>query len=271
MNPFTQLITAKAQIMFGQIEQSKSITHRATKGSLREAYIRSFLTEIVPKNAELLGGFITDAFGTITPQIDLIGTEESLPLIKLDQGTCVAPVEAVRFWIEVKSILQTPHIDEIKERLVSIDNMIWHLLNGNNPIGFKGQFQPPAFVVAFDCDVAKQTLESWLVNNKFLIAIVVIGKYALWRIDGSVGRTETIDNKGHNEELLFLAAKLHQIFVLTSRILEFFRENISRLPSQPTAADLQNLYKGQKLDMVHFGLQTYFESDKLDKNGKSIL
>lgn len=270
MNPFTQLIAAKSQIMFGQIEQSKSITHKATKGSLREAYIRSFLSEIVPKNSELIGGFITDAFGNITPQMDLIGIEESLPFIKLDQGTCVAPIEAVRFWIEVKSILQTGHLQELKERIDSIDSMTWHLLNGTNPIGFKPQFRPPAVVVAFDCEVAKNTLERWLAGNSFLYAIVVIGKYAIWQA-GDSAVTETIDNKGHNEELLFLAAKLHQMFVLTSRIMESIRANIARIPLQPAEADLQHLKTIQPLDMVHFSMQTYFESDKLDKKGKLLL
>lgn len=267
MNPFTQLVVAKAQLMFNQLEQSKSITHSGTKGSLREAYIRSFLMEIVPKDAELIGGFITDAFGTITPQIDLIGIEDSLPVIKLDQGTCVAPIEAARFWIEVKSTLKTEHLEQLIDRLNSIDNMVWHLLRDTDSIGFKAKFQPPAFVVAYDSEVARETLEKWLVENQFLYAIVVVGKYALWRATGSNGTTEIVVNNGNNEELLFLSAKIHQMFILTSRILESVRANIARLPSQPTEADITQLKTAQPLDLIHFSLQPYFESEKLIRDG----
>ena len=238
-----------------QLEQSKCITHHGTQGALREAYIRQFLTEVVPHGAELIGGFVTDAFGTLTPQIDLIGIENSLPIIKLDKGTCVAPIKATRFWIEVKSLLKTKHLNDIVERLTTIDNMIWHLLKENVPIGFKIAFQPPAFIVAYETDVKTETLHEWIVKNQFLIAIVIIGKYALWGIGGSGEGVETIKNNGKSEELLFLSAKIHQMFVLSSIIIELNRTKIANLPSNPTKDDLRQMESEHRLDMVHFGLQ----------------
>lgn len=233
------------------------------QGALREAYIRQFLTEVVPHGSELIGGFVTDACGSITPQIDLIGIEDILPIIKLDKGTCVAPVEATRFWIEVKSLLKTSHLQPIVDRLATVDSMVWHLLQQNNPIGFKLEFRPPAFVVAYDTDVKKETLKKWLTDNRFLISIVVVGKYALWNLDGNGDSVEEIHSCGASEELLFLSAKIHQMFVLSSRITEQFRAKIAKLPLNPTEEDLRQLKSENRLDMVHFSLQPYFESEKL--------
>lgn len=270
MNPFTQLICNKAHILSSQFEQSKAIIHKPTKGSLREAYIRSFLCDIIPKNSELFGGFITDAYGNISPQIDLIGIEEVLPIIKLDQGTCVAPIESVRYWVEVKSVLQSQHLQELIERLNSIDRMTWHLINRTQPIGFKANFRPPAFVVAYESEVAEDKLKEWLSENEYLFAVVVIGKYAIGKF-GNTEPTDTIYNKGNNEELLFLASKLHQIFILMSRVLENVRTNISNLPEKPTQEDLKIIRENQVLDMVHYSTQIYFESDKLDRNARNMI
>ena len=266
MNPFTQLINGKINILFGQLEQSNSITHAATKGSLREAYIRNFLAEIVPRNTELLGGFITDAFGHISPQMDLIGIEDTLPLIKLDQGTCVVPLESIRFWLEVKSHLKTEHIEGIKERVSSVESMDCHLINNTSPIKFKPSIQPPAIVVAYNSDVNKTTLDSWFNEIPQLCTIIVIGKYAIWRVGNAP--IETIANKGSNEELLFLAAKLHQIFMIVSRRLDYDRKTIASRLLKQGDSELLKMKEAYQLDMIHFSLQTYFESEKLDENQK---
>jgi len=264
MNPFTQLIRAKAAVLKAYFEQSKQIKHSATKGSIREAYIRNFLIEIIPPNSELLGGFITDVFGEITPQIDLIGIEKLLPIIKLDQGTCVSPIEATRFWVEIKSKIETKHLNQIKERLESIDKMTLQLLSGNKPLSFRLEFKPPAFIVAYESCVKQETLIEWLSKNKSLYAIIIIGRYALWSI-GENNDVEVIENHGKDEELLFLAAKIHQMYVLTSRIFETQRLSFEKLGSAPSKEDLQKFNTENKIDLTHFGLQTYFEASNSNK------
>ncbi len=264
MNPFTQLIRAKAAVLKAYFEQSKQIKHSATKGSIREAYIRNFLTEIIPPNSELLGGFITDVAGEMTPQIDLIGIEKSLPIIKLDQGTCVSPIEAARFWVEIKSKIETKHLVQIKERLESIDKMILHLLSENSPLGFQLEFKPPGFVVAYESSAKQETLVEWLSKNKSLYAIIIIGRYALWSI-GENNRVEVIENQGKDEELLFLAAKIHQMYILASRMLEMTRRSLGKLDGAPSNEDLQKLNAEDKIDMTHFGLQAYFEASSFSK------
>lgn len=73
-------------------------------------------------------------------------------------------------------------------------------------------------------------------------------------------KTEYFPADGSNNETLFLAAKLHQIFVISRRALEEVRLKIVSLSENPNDAEIKNIVgRENKIDMVHYGLQTYFE------------
>lgn len=184
-NPYTRLLVSQVKQLLEQYEQSSVINHNSTKGALREAYLRSFLRKLVPKECHLMGGFITDAIGQMTPQIDLIGLDSTLPKIELDDGVCVSPIESTRFWIEVKSKLETKHLHPVLDRLNVVESMEWNIIKENIPASFKPGFLPFSFIVAFETDVALETLKKWVSENRFIACIVVINKFAIWNITDS--------------------------------------------------------------------------------------
>lgn len=262
MKPYTSLIEAEAHILDVQFVQSKSLSHSGTKGSLREAYLRAFLRKLAPGGCEISGGFITDSIGSISPQLDLVAFDETLPAIQLDQAISIIPVESARLWMEVKSKLETKHLEPIKQRLASISSMQWSLLNNTSLIQFQPKAMPPGLLVCYESSVSQETVRKWVAENPFLYLVVVIGKYAMWNVSTDPLKTELLENAGRHEELLFLAAKLNQMVVINRRILDGLRDAYAEVPPEPTdeqIADFESKQGELKLDMVHFSLQTYFE------------
>lgn len=258
-NPYTRLVSSKVRQLSEQFGESEAIKHAATKGALREAYLRKFLLELAPTNFKLTGGFITDSHGVISPQIDLIGVDDTLPLIPLDPGISVTPIESVRLWIEVKSVLETKHIVGVRKRLKTIQSMMWSLVRDNRRVEFRPGILPFGFIVSYDTDVAEDTMKTWLVESQFLVCIVVIGKYALWNASNDESKTEKVVRTSANEEVLFFLSKIHQAFVLLSRFMEDNRKNIASLSEDPSQSDIEELLKNKRRDLVHFSMQSYFE------------
>jgi len=258
--PYANILISAAKQLVEKIEASSNISHNATKGALREVYLKVFLKDLVPHVCHMSSGFITDASGKLTPQIDLIGFDDALPSIALDDHISMVPIEAAKFWIEVKSILQASHLENIRERLTSIESMNWSILRGSKPAQFQPGMMPSGVIVAYECEVADETLKRWLVENRNLVSIIIIGKSYFWNLTSEPQHTEHIQSDGRYSEALFLAAKLHQLFVLMSRALENTHQAIASLPTNPTKEQVDAALKSNsKLDMVHYGLQTYVE------------
>ena len=140
LNPILQGTTSRVRQLVEQFEESKSIRHDATKGSLRETYLKDFLAEFVPHRLAISSGFITDSKGAeITPQLDLLVFDKaSLPSFVMSAFCTIVPLEASRLAIEVKSNLKHEHFKQIKAQQEAIRRMrlAWTA---------KGRWQLPVF------------------------------------------------------------------------------------------------------------------------------
>lgn len=272
LNPYSSFLLSEVKQLVEKCESVSHITHNPTKGALREAYLRAFLSKIVPQQCSLSGGFITDIRGTLTPQIDLIGYDNSLPAMKLDQSISIVPIEATRFWIEVKSTLETKHLDGVVERLNEIDKMECSLLDGNEPRFFKPSLFPCGLIVACENKVSENTLKDWANRYRSLVAVIVVGKLRIWNLSNDANSTEFYKSNGSYDETLFLAAKLHQIFTLACRHNEHAMNGWSLLPRNPSQEDIEAVKeKFGDIDGVHYSLQTYLEAEGLLEPGPAIL
>lgn len=247
--PYASALVSSAKQLREKYNEAGVITHAVTKGALREAYLRGFIRGLMPGGCHTTSGFITDSKGQLTPQLDIIGFDDTLPSISLDTDIKMVPIEATKFWIEVKSNLKTKHLENIKQRLSSVENMTWSMLLGAKPADFRPQFLPRGFIVAFESEVAHDTLTHWIGDLENLVAIIIIDKSYYWNLTAKHEFTEHSVTDGCFSETIFLYAKLHQLFVLMSRALEMAR---LRIASRETKTD--------ELDLVHYGIQTYTES-----------
>lgn len=79
VNAVLQVVESRVRQLLERYEESTAIEHKATKGSLREGYLRQFFAELVPNSVQLRSGFVTDCRGeVISPQIDLIAFDSTL-------------------------------------------------------------------------------------------------------------------------------------------------------------------------------------------------
>jgi len=205
-NVIRQTIIARAHIMLERLEESNHISHDATRGSLREAYLRDFLVQSLAHRFKLTSGFVTDALGTtVTPQIDLIISDDSIaPAIQLGVGTAIVPFESVRCICEVKSTLETKHESQICKQYDSLKSL---LVTGiRNQQTAHAQFDGiPIFLFAYDNKVARTTLHKWFESIPKLAAICVPKQFLLFRTSPAGPVQELPPSDEHDELLTFLS------------------------------------------------------------------
>ena len=160
MNQIRKIVQAKIDNIIQLSEIAVDIKHGGTIGELRESYLMDFFKDLIPSSVSLTSGFITDAAGTISPQLDIIVTKKSaLPLIEMKDGLSVVPIESVLLVAEVKSTLSTSHFSQIEKQNESITSM---KLTGN--MGSK-DFIIPTIILAYDSEINQQTLIEWMKCN----------------------------------------------------------------------------------------------------------
>lgn len=209
-NPILQGVVSRVRQIHQKFEESNAIKHAGTKGSLREAYLRQFLADFVPLPFEIKSGFVTDCRGgEISPQIDLLVFDRtSVPAFALADFVTIVPLEAARLAIEVKSILKSANLAQIKSQQESIRRMRFAWTTSDRKylqtVDCLGLSQ---HIVAFDTDCAEDTLTSWFDEEKALDAICIIGKYALLR-DPNTGVIESVSTDAMHREVMQLVSKM---------------------------------------------------------------
>lgn len=94
------------KLLLSQADLPNVSNHRASRGSIRENFIREFLMPNLPKNINVVSGEIIDSAGSRSGQIDCILVDSSLPIVHLGSTNhLLVLAEAVVATIEVKSSL----------------------------------------------------------------------------------------------------------------------------------------------------------------------
>jgi hypothetical protein len=183
-NPILLVVQSRIRQLLAQYDESASITHAATQGSLREGYLMNFLVDVLPASLRASGGFVTDGRGrTITPQVDLLVYDPTiLPAAVLDERVVVLPIEVVLMAAEVKSTLNTATMDQIRKQQESLRKLRYswtaserkYLLT-TNCAGI------PHFVFAYDSTISSDSVKSWFDDESHLNGVCVVGKWLLFR------------------------------------------------------------------------------------------
>ena len=171
MNPIRKIVQAQIDNIIKLSDLVGNIEHNPTIGELRENYLIDFFTKLVPSSVSLTSGFITDAAGRISPQLDLIVTQKTaLPLFSMKEGLSIVPVESALLVAEIKSTLETSSLEQVKNQNEKIASM-----NISGDIG-KQNFIIPTIILAYDSKVNPDTLKKWMEDNGNTVSCCILKK-----------------------------------------------------------------------------------------------
>ena len=207
-NLIQQMLIESANQLLRKLEAVGKVPHDATVGELRETAIASSLQQLLPTGFEVCSGFVTDAYGTISPQLDIVVFQRGVvsPLF-LQHKDAVIPFEAFKFAIEVKSTLKTSDFKQLKVQSDSIAEM-WNSTFMPQRVGgvnsttltFK-KGTPPLLVIAYDNKVAEATLFELLDKSPNIAGIFIIKQGCFIR--SPAGLVSAPEAKTDIERILF--------------------------------------------------------------------
>jgi hypothetical protein len=117
-----QGIANKMLIDFNEIQAQ--IIHDGERGEQREQVVRDFLAKYLPKKYAIGTGHVLDLGGNISKQCDIVIYDAfNCPLLLVEEGYQLFPVEAVLGVIEVKSILNASLIAESAKNIQSVKQL----------------------------------------------------------------------------------------------------------------------------------------------------
>ena len=179
--PFENLIqerlARRAANLLTALDDAKSIDHGPTKGQIREAVIRDSIIPLAPPNLATYTGFVLDAYGAITPQLDIIfARNESLSPVLLEGDAALVPIETFALSIEVKSRLTTKHLrEQIGKQSDALREMQHTGVVPGQPECIKTfQTPTPICIIAHTSNVAVATMQKFVEENPSVPAIDVI-------------------------------------------------------------------------------------------------
>jgi len=211
-NPILLGVISRVQQLLERYKESNSIKHRATKGSLREAYLKEFLADFVPHGLSFSSGFVTDNRGEeISPQLDLVVFDpQCLPSFVLSEFATIVPLEAVRLVIEVKSKLVQEDFKQIKAQQDSFRKMRLAKTDatrrGLRTVNCNGI---PQFVVAFESACSQKSVLGWLAAEPALDAVCVINEFCMQR-DPLRGKVEITPTDDQFSDVMQLISRMHK-------------------------------------------------------------
>lgn len=220
LNPILQIVVSRVVQLLARYDESSAITHSATKGSLREGYLKQFLVDFIPPSLSVKSGFVSDSVGQeISPQIDLIVFDPTfIPAVALNDYVAILPIECVRLVVEVKSALKKHDIQQIVEQQTSLRKLRHSFTTSQRKylcsVDSAGASQ---FVVAFDSECSVESLTEWFRLEPQLQVVCVIGKFGLVR-DFPGDNIAVFKPDDHHREVLQLLSTIHTS--LTSAQLE---------------------------------------------------
>lgn len=182
MNPPTnairEIVRSRIRVLVENGRNASAMSHAATVGDLREAYLRQFLAALVPQRFAITSGFITDPLGNLSPQLDFIAYDRSaLPPIVLPTDVAVVPVDAAVLVAEIKSGLAGTTLEQVKRQRDSIGKMYhtYVLQQG-------ARFIVPHVVLAFESTLSAETVENWFKEVSDLLSVCVVSSFSIDRI-----------------------------------------------------------------------------------------
>ncbi len=218
-SPIKRLLGARVARLKVLYNESKSISHAATIGALRESYLRSFFRDLIPQEYFVTSGFLTHSHGdNITPQIDLIVADRmQMPRFTLDESTDMVPIEAVYCLCEVKSELKSLDIDQIAGQMTSTLNLklnAYHHPHFGNALS-KVEQNCPMFILAYDSRLSESKLEECFRRIPGLLAVCVVGKKIVYVDQGlSPPQLSSVENNNDDEEVLCLMRLLYDYLAM---------------------------------------------------------
>lgn len=203
-NTINGVIRARLKGLMAQIDESKQIKHAPTKGALREKYLTEFLESLLPSRYLVKNGFICDALGGISPQMDLILADTStLPSIALSIDISLIPVEVVIGAVEVKSVLKSRDFEQLKRQA----DAIWSL----KPIAEDpqpGHFGVRIFIFAYESEVSIPQLSKWFESIPALFGICIMGKAFMRRAPEGI---VSVLDRGEDGDMVFISSWIHAV------------------------------------------------------------
>ncbi|UPR37056.1 hypothetical protein ISX50_17455 [Vibrio cyclitrophicus] len=215
MNQIREIVQAKIDNVIKLAEVAGGIQHNATIGELRESYLMDFFKELIPSSVSLTSGFITDAGGNISPQLDFIVTKKSaLPLIEMKDGLSIVPIESVLLTAEIKSKLSTSHFQQIENQNTKITSM-----NITGDMG-KNNFIVPSIILAYDHDISEERLVDWIGQNGNIVACCTF-KRDTYLKNENVETFKNFDFNIKHHGVLTFVSTFHQMLVYLDEKRDF--------------------------------------------------
>ena len=141
----TVLSTAQASLKAGIEQIRSSIPHAGETGTLIEKLIRSELQKVLPEKVAVADGFVVDADGRTSKQMDIILYDKlNTPRIFSGDGAQMFPVETTYGAGEIKTRLDASELKDTYEKCSSYKSLVR-----------KAYFRPIAWPSIFFCIAVK--------------------------------------------------------------------------------------------------------------------
>lgn len=102
-------------------QKTAQIPHPGEKGRGREDVVRSFLRDYLPKRFDVGSGFVVDATGGVSRQIDVVLYDRlSAPVFPVTESQRFFPAECVAGAVSIKSTLDRRSLVDAVENLISV-------------------------------------------------------------------------------------------------------------------------------------------------------
>ena len=218
MNLIRKIIQNQIDNIINQADGIIGLDHNPSIGSLRESFLIQFFQNLVPESVLIQSGFITDASGNISPQLDFIVVRKSsIPFFEMKEGISVIPIESVILIAEIKSTLRITDLEQIESQVSRITAM--------NLTGELGQnnFIVPNIILSYDTNINQDTLIEWMGNNGNTVACCIIKKDTLVK-DHVIKIFKNQDQGIHHHGVLAFVSTFH-------KMLEYLDSNRDHKPN----------------------------------------
>jgi len=204
MNPIRKVLQTRIENLVKLANVAAEVSHNATIGSLRESYLTDFFKELIPESLSITSGFLSDALGNITCQLDWVVTvKASLPLIAMQDNVSIIPVESALLVAEIKSTLNSEALKQVAKQ-----NKYIAALRLSGSLKETEKFIIPTIILAFSSDLSEDSVRKWMLDseNGNTVLCCVIDKYTLIKNNDCVDINRK-DSNGirYYETLAFIA------------------------------------------------------------------
>jgi hypothetical protein len=138
---------AQRQMRVDFEQKTAQIPHAGEKGAAREDVVRGFLKDYLPKRFGVGSGFVVDAAGAVSRQLDAVVYDQlAAPTFPVTDTQRFYPAEAVAGAISIKSSLTSQTLTDVAENLASVAQLD-RFASGRPEVVFGGvpAFQHSAF------------------------------------------------------------------------------------------------------------------------------